>query len=140
MTQLLDTTSTLAGTRDREKTADILGQALAQGYLQMDEYDQRLQAVFQTHTAQELHQLLAGLPLETIRRHDPRRRAARVAGARRGLRAHLWAYLAMAAIVLTVWAAVAATTDATYFWPVWPILGAGIGLVSHALSIPRIKQ
>ena len=140
MTPLLDTTSTLAGTRDREKTADVLGQALAQGYLQMDEYDQRLQAVFQTHTAQELHQLLAGLPLETIRRHDPRRRAARVAAARRGLRAHLWAYLAMAAIVLTVWAAVAATTDATYFWPIWPILGAGIGLVSHALSIPRIKQ
>jgi hypothetical protein len=140
MTQLLETTSTLAGTRDREKTADILGQALAQGYLQLDEYEQRLEAVFQTHTAQELHQLLAGLPLDRIRRHDPRRRAARIAAARRGLRAHLWAYLAMATIVLTVWAAVAATTDATYFWPIWPILGAGIGLVSHAVSIPRIKQ
>jgi hypothetical protein len=140
MTQLLETTSTLAGTRDREKTADILGQALAQGYLQLDEYEQRLEAVFQTHTAQELHQLLAGLPLDRIRRHDPRRRAARIAAARRGLLAHLWAYLAMATIVLTVWAAVAATTDATYFWPIWPILGAGIGLVSHAVSIPRIKQ
>jgi hypothetical protein len=140
MTQLLETTSTLAGTRDREKTADILGQALAQGYLQLDEYEQRLEAVFQTHTAQELHELLAGLPLDRIRRHDPRRRAARIAAARRGLRAHLWAYLAMATIVLTVWAAVAATTDATYFWPIWPILGAGIGLVSHAVSIPRIKQ
>lgn len=140
MTQLLDTTSTLAGTRDREKTADLLGQALAQGYLQMDQYEHRLQAVFQTRTAHELHQLLADLPLDRIRRHDPRRRAARIAAARRGLRAHFWAYLAMAAIVLTVWAAVAATTDATYFWPIWPILGAGIGLVSHAVSIPRIKQ
>lgn len=140
MTQLAETTSTLAGTRDREKTADVLGQALAQGYLQIDDYDRRLQAVFQTHTAHELQELLAGLPLDTIRRHDPRRRAARIAAARRGLRAHLWAYLAMVTIVLTVWAAVAATTSATYFWPIWPILGAGIGLVSHAVSIPRTKK
>lgn len=140
MTNLLDTTSTLAGTRDRERTADLLGQALAQGYLQIDEYDRRLQTVFQTQTADELDELLAGLPLDHIRRHDPRRRAARVAAARRGLRAHLAAYLAMVVIVLTVWTAVALTTDATYFWPIWPILGAGIGLVSHAVSTPRLKQ
>ncbi len=140
MSNLLETTSTLAGTRDREKTADLLGQALAQGYLQIDEYDRRLQTVFQTQTADELRELLAGLPLDRIRRHDPRRRAARVAAARRGMRAHVAAYLTMVVIVLTVWAAVALTTDATYFWPIWPILGAGIGLVSHVVSIPRIKQ
>lgn len=140
MSNLLETTPTLAGTRDREKTADLLGQALAQGYLQVDEYDQRLQTAFQTQTAEELRAVLAGLPLDRIRRHDPRRRAARIAAARRGVRAHLGAYLAMVVIVLTVWAAVAMTTDATYFWPIWPILGAGIGLVSHAMSIPRLKQ
>lgn len=140
MTNLLDTTSTLAGTRDREKTADLLGQALAQGYLPIDEYDRRLQTVFQTQTAGELRELLAGLPLDRIRSHDPRRRAARLTAARRGVRAHLAAYLAMCVVVLTVWAAVALTTDATYFWPIWPILGAGIGLVSHAVSIPRGKQ
>jgi Domain of unknown function (DUF1707)/2TM domain len=140
MTNLLETTSTLAGDRDRQKTADLLGQALAQGYLQIDDYDQRLQAAFQTHTAQELRELLTGLPLDSIRRRDPRRRAARIAAARRGVRAHLGAYLAMAVIVLTVWAAVAMTTDATYFWPIWPILGGAIGLVSHAVSIPRVKQ
>lgn len=140
MTNLLETTSTLAGNRDREKTADLLGQALAQGYLQMDVYEQRLQTVFQMHTAQELRDLVADLPLDHIRRHDPRRRAARIAAARRGVRAHLAAYLAMAVIVLTVWAAVAMTTDATYFWPIWPILGGAIGLVSHALSVPRVTQ
>ncbi|WP_009954491.1 DUF1707 domain-containing protein, partial [Mycobacterium intracellulare] len=79
MTNLLDTTSTLAGTRDREKTADLLGQALAQGYLQIDEYDRRLQAAFQTQTDHERRELLADLPVDRIRRHDPRRRAARVA-------------------------------------------------------------
>ena len=90
-----------------------------------------MQAVFSTNTTEELRQLLADLPLERIRRADPRRRAARIEAARRRVRLHL----AMTVVVLTVWAAVAATTDATYFWPIWPILGAGIGLVTHALGI-----
>jgi hypothetical protein len=129
-----------AGDHDRQKTAGRLAQALAQGYLQMDEYDQRVQAVFQTHTTGELKELLADLPLDRIRRADPRRRAARIAAARRGVRIHLGAFVAMTIVVLTVWAAAAATTGAAYFWPVWPILGAAIGLVSHALAIrPAVK-
>lgn len=124
-----------AGDRDREKTAARLGQALAQGYLDLDEYEQRVQAAFQTHTTGELKELLADLPLDRIRRADPRRRAARAAAARRGVRIHFDAYVAMTVIVLTVWAAVAATTGASYFWPIWPILGAAIGLISHALAV-----
>ena len=133
-------TTDRAGDRDREKTAARLGQALAQGYLKLDEYDQRLQRAFQTHTAGELKQLLADLPLDRIRRADPRRRAARIAAARLGVRIHLAAYLAMTVIVLAVWAAVAATTGASYFWPVWPILGAGIGFVSHALAVRPVLK
>jgi hypothetical protein len=129
-----------AGDRDREKAAARLGQALAQGYLQLHEYEQRVQTAFQTHTTGELKQLLADLPLDRIRRADPRRRAARAAAARRGVRIHLAAYVAMTVVVLTVWAAVAATTGASYFWPIWPILGAAIGLISHALAIrPAVK-
>ena len=129
-----------AGDRDREKTAARLGQALAQGYLDLGEYEQRVQTAFQTHTTGQLEELLADLPLHRIRRADPRRRAARAAAARRGVRIHLAAYLAMTAVVLTFWAAVAATTGASYFWPIWPILGAAIGLVSHALAIrPTVK-
>jgi hypothetical protein len=124
-----------AGDRDREKTAARLAQALAQGYLELHEYEQRVQTAFQTHTTGELKQLLADLPLDRIRRADPRRRAARAAAARLGVRIHVAAYVAMTVVVLTVWAAVAATTGASYFWPIWPILGAAIGLVSHALAI-----
>ena len=130
----------LAGDRDREKTADLLGQALAQGYLQLPDYEARLDAVFRTHTAGELRQVLTNLPVECIRRRDPRRRAARVAAARRGVRLHTGAYLAMAVVVLTVWAAVAATTTATYFWPVWPLLGGAIGLAGHAMSIKSVAS
>ncbi len=140
MTTVATNPSDRAGDRDRQKTATRLGQALAQGYLEMDEYEQRVQVVFQTHTTGELNELLADLPLDRIRRADPRRRAARIAAARRGVRIHLGAYVAMVAIVLTVWAAVAITTSATYFWPIWPILGGAIGFISHALSILRVKQ
>jgi hypothetical protein len=142
--QLMTTTATRtddrAGDHDRQKTAARLGQALAQGYLEMDEYEQRVQAVFQTHTTGQLRQLLADLPLDRIRRADPRRRAARMAAARRGVRIHFGAFVTMTIVVLTVWAAVAATTSAAYFWPIWPILGAAIGLISHALAIrPAVK-
>jgi fatty acid desaturase len=96
-----------------------------------------VQSVFQTHTTAQLRELLADLPLDRIRRADPRRRAARMAAARRAVRIHLGAYLAMAAVVLTVWAAVAVTTGASYFWPIWPILGGALGLISHAMATPR---
>jgi Domain of unknown function (DUF1707)/2TM domain len=129
-------TTARAGDHDRQKTAARLGQALAQGYLELDEYEQRVQSVFQTHTTGELKELLADLPLDRIRRADPRRRAARIAAARKGVRIHLAAYLAMTAIVLTVWAA----TGVTYFWPIWPILGAAIGLVSHALAVRPVAK
>jgi uncharacterized protein DUF1707/2TM domain-containing protein len=130
------TTIARAGDRDRQKTATRLGQALAQGYLELDEYDRRLQSAFQTQTAGELRELVADLPLNRIRRADPRRQAARKAAARASVRIHLAAFLATTAIVLTVWAA----TDVSYFWPIWPILGTAIGLLSHALAVRPLTK
>jgi hypothetical protein len=51
------------------------------------------------------------------------------------VRIHLGAYLAMVVIVLTVWLAVGLTVGEWYFWPIWPILGAGIGVASHAIPV-----
>ena len=124
-----------AGDRDRESVATLLGQALAQGYLDMGEYERRLQSAFTTQTTPELRHLTSDLPLAQLRRSDPRRQAARRAAARRGVAIHLTAYLAMVVIVLTVWLVVGLTAGAWYFWPIWPILGAGIGVVSHALPV-----
>jgi hypothetical protein len=128
-------TSVRAGDRDRERTANQLGQALSQGYLAMDEYETRLQATFAAHTTAELRQLVADLPLAQLRSSDPQRRASRRRAARLGVRIHLGAYLAMVVIVLTVWLAVGLTAGAWYFWPIWPILGAGIGLATHAIPV-----
>ena len=132
----MTTTIARAGDRDRQKTASRLGQALAQGYLALQEYEQRVQQAFQPETTGELKQLVADLPVDRIRRADPRRRATRKAAARTGVRIHLAAFLAMTAVVLTVWAA----TGVTYFWPIWPILGAAVGLVSHALAVRPLTK
>jgi hypothetical protein len=124
-----------AGDRDREATAALLGQAFAQGYLDMAEYETRVAAVFDAHVTPDLRRLTSDLPLADLHRNDPRRRAARRAAARRGVQIHLAAYLTMVVVVLTVWLAVALTAGAWYFWPIWPILGAGIGVLAHAVPI-----
>lgn len=129
------TTFIRAGDREREKTANQLGSALAQGYLDMNGYETRLQTAFAAHTTAELRGLVADLPLAQLRRHDPRRQEARRAAARLSVQIHLAGYLAMVAIVLTVWLAVGLVAGAWYFWPIWPILGAGIGVLGHALPV-----
>lgn len=123
------------GDPERERTAARLGQAFTQGYLTMAEYETRLGSAFAARTAGALDQLIVDLPVERIRRRDPRRRAARYAAARRGVRIHLICYLAMSLLMIGIWLAVAATTGVWYFWPIWPILGAGIGVVSHAIPV-----
>lgn len=129
-------TAVLVGDRDRETTADLLSQALAQGYVDLAEYETRVQAAFAAHTAEELRRVVADLPVEHLRRTDPRRIAARKNAARASVRFHLSGYVAMVAIVLTVWLAIALTTGSTgYFWPIWPILGGAIGLLGHVIPV-----
>lgn len=125
-----------AGDHDRETTADLLSHALAQGYLDLAEYETRVQAAFAAVSTDQLRGLLGDLPVDHLRRTDPRRIVARKKAARASVWIHLAGYLTMVAIVLTVWLAVAITTGKTaYFWPVWPILGGAIGLLGHLLPV-----
>ena len=123
--------ATLVGDRERERTADDLGLALTQGYLPMTDYEQRLQQAFAAQTTDELHALTGDLPTGRLRRNDPRRRAAAARAARLGMQIHLGAYLAGSALMLAIWLTVGLTAGQWYFWPVWPILGWGIGVGSH---------
>jgi hypothetical protein len=123
------------GDREREKVVARLGQAFAQGYLSMPDYEARLDQAFEATTAGALGQALADLPVGRIARNDPQRHAAKAAAARRGVRIHLAAYLAASLLMIGIWLAVAVSVGAWYFWPVWPILGMGIGVVSHAAPV-----
>ncbi len=122
------------GDADRERAAAQLGLALSRGYLDFAEYETRVGQVFTAATSAELSPLTADLP-SAIRRHDPQRLAAQARAARLSVQIHLAGYLAMVVIVLTVWALTAVFAGATYFWPIWPILGAGIGVLSHATGV-----
>ena len=123
------------GDREREKVITRLGQAFAQGYLSIPEYEARLDQALAAQTAGALNQPLSDLPVRRIARGDPRRRAARVAAARRGVQIHLTAFLAASLLMIGIWLAVAVAVGAWYFWPVWPILGGGIGVISHAIPV-----
>lgn len=48
--------------------------------------------------------------------------------AKRDFRTHLVVYLVVNAALVVIWAA----TGAGYFWPIWPIVGWGIGLLLNA--------
>ena len=135
MSEGMTSTITRVGDRDRTNTADLLSQALAQGYIDLAEYETRVQAAYAAQTAEDLRAVVADLPVAHLRRTDPRRVAARKSAARTSVRLHLAAYATMVAIVLIVWLAVALTAGAWYFWPIWPILGGAIGVVGHALPV-----
>ncbi|MGB7860660.1 MAG: 2TM domain-containing protein [Acidimicrobiia bacterium] len=51
--------------------------------------------------------------------------------ARQQFYVHLVFFLAMGAYLVAVWA----RSDAPYFWPIWALLGWGIGLVAHASHV-----
>jgi hypothetical protein len=63
---------------------------------------------------------------------DPRRAAAlKRIEEKREFRTHVVAYVVVNAFLVGIWV----VTEGDYFWPIWPILGWGIGLVLHAWSV-----
>jgi hypothetical protein len=58
---------------------------------------------------------------------DLRDRALERLAKKREFQAHLFAYLFVNAFLVAIWA----MTGAGFFWPVFPILGWGIGLFFH---------
>ena len=123
------------GDRERQTAVTRLGQAFSQGYLTMLEYETRLDQAVAAETAGAMQQLLGDLPVRRIARSDPGRRAAQRAAARRGVRIHLFAFVAASLLMVGIWLTLALSVGAFYFWPVWPILGGGIGVISHGAAV-----
>jgi len=62
---------------------------------------------------------------------EQRQWAIRRIRAKRGFWVHFAVYFAVNALLVLIWA----MTSGGYFWPVWPLLGWGIGVVAHAVSV-----
>jgi 2TM domain len=63
------------------------------------------------------------------------RRQRHAAAARLGMRLHVAAYVAGAMLMIGIWLAVGVSAGAWYPWPIWPILGWGIGLAGHLVPV-----
>ena len=116
------------GDVDRQRTADVLGDATAAGYLRLDELDERLAAVWSATTSAQLSAVASDLPAE-LQRAGERRETARAA--RPAARAHLASYVGVMLLLVAVWLVLGISGEGWYPWPVWPALGWGIGVVRH---------
>ena len=111
------------GDADREQVADQLAEHHAAGRLTIAELEDRLTTVWSARTGDELAATLVDLPTQP--------RAAQPAPSRHsylilaGLPTQLISYLAVIAGLWLIWA----LTGAGYPWPIWPMLGWGLGLL-----------
>ena len=106
---------------DREATAEVLRSHAGEGRLDVAELEARLERTYAARTFADLQALTADLPRPTP-------------DARQELREHLRSYLLVMALLVAIWAA---TDFGGYFWPIWPMLGWGIGVASHAGGVSR---
>jgi len=126
-TERLDfpTEAVRASDAEREQAVTALREHTAAGRLTVEELAQRLQAAFAARTRKDLHDLFGDLPLG-IGADRPHRDHAKA----RAHKAHVRAYLLFCVSMVALWA----VTGLGYFWPIWPIMGWGIGVVSHTAA------
>jgi hypothetical protein len=109
------------GDAERGKVIDQLADHHAAGRLTLDEFEQRMSAAWTARTGAELEVLVRDLPALP----GP---ASRVPGRPRPtLDSPTRTYLAVIALLWVIWL----VTGAGYPWPVWPMLGWGIGVAGH---------
>jgi hypothetical protein len=113
------------GDADRDVVVARLREHAAVGRLDLDELEARVERA---------HRAVLGADLRAVDlREDPRVAAER---RRREVREHAAQYLAVMALLVLIWA----LTGAGAFWPVWPMLGWGIGVAAHAASVHGARQ
>ncbi|WP_280260718.1 DUF1707 SHOCT-like domain-containing protein [Nocardia abscessus] len=112
-------TGTRASDAERDAVVRLLGRHMADGRIDLPEYDQRVAQVYATTDREDLRSVLSDLP-------ELDKEAAAPASGRP--RMPIWqriegsAWLAVSVLVLVIWAAISLGVGAfTYFWPMWVI-------------------
>ena len=72
-------------------------------------------------------------PEEAAREEELRERAIRRLKKKRDFQGHLIVYVLVNTFIVIIWA----VTNAGFFWPIFPIVGWGIGVVMHAWDVYR---
>jgi hypothetical protein len=130
-----------AADADRQAVATVLGQALSDGRLTVEEYDERLSKAFAAKTYGELSQLTTDLPPSAALRRpaaaaQPARASACGPAPWMAGRRAMWApWLTTAIIVTAIWLATSLGNGRPdYFWPIWVILPWGAVLLARTLT------
>ena len=122
---------------DRRRVVDQLQQHYVDGRLSTDELDDRTHRALAARTFGELDTLVADLPPAPTPPAPEPASAEKSPERSDGLwddgnfRTHALSYGLVMTLLVAIWLL---TTPGGYFWPVWPMLGWGVGLASHAVG------
>jgi hypothetical protein len=113
----------LASDRERERAVVLLRDGGAEGRLTPEELEERVERALAARTRGELASVVGDLPDGAA----ATKAAPAVDGGRGAMRRQVASYAAVNLLLIVVWA----ISGAGYFWPIWPLLGWGLGLVKH---------
>lgn len=125
------------GDSERDQTATQLSEHFAAGRLDISEFNERTEQALSARTRGELDLVLSDLPLlpVTVKPSTPDIPSKGVspqqmAERREWRRSMLTTWAVFAVFFVAIWA----MTGAGYFWPMWPILGWGIGVAVSGIK------
>ena len=130
-TQVLDRTSDPGlriGDAERRRVVDQLADHHAAGRLTLEEFEERMASAWTARTGADLDVLVRDLPAQSPPSPGP------VTATRPRLDPHATTYLVVIALLWLIWL----VTGAGYPWPVWPMLGWGIGVLGHHRGHPSM--
>lgn len=124
-----------ASDADRSNAGSMLAEAYAEGRLDADEYEQRLDQTRNSKTLGELVPILADVT------PDPKARAA-AASVEKQQKANeiIWGvfprwWLGLAVMLNAIWLMTVLTSGHfIYYWPMWPMLGTAIPMLMGLMS------
>jgi hypothetical protein len=129
-----------ASDTDRDRAVDQLRQHLADGRLTMEEFTERVDEAYEARTTADLQRALRELP--HVRVTEPRTPEQREKATRhqfkkqRELRSHLVTFVLVNTFLVAIWLATSvAAGEPIFFWPIFPILGWGLGLAVQAWQV-----
>ena len=121
-----DSSTLRVSDHEREQHIDILRRHAADGRLTVDELEERVERAYAARTREQLAGVLAQLPALAEASAAPPRPVAD--SRRRLVTGDLAPYVGVNLLLIAIWA----LTGGGFFWPIWAILGWGVGIVSHA--------